>query len=119
MTALLEVENVRVRFPVKGRRRAHVHAVDGVSFRIAKGETLALVGESGSGKTTLARAIVGLVPVEEGSIRYQGEELTGLSERELKKFRRDIAMIVPTFVEREKRCHPFVLRMKGQKRVSL
>ena len=93
MTALLEVENVRVRFRVKGRRRAHVHAVDGVSFRIAKGETLALVGESGSGKTTLARAIVGLVPVEEGSIRYQGEELTGLSERELKKFRRDIAMM--------------------------
>lgn len=93
MTALLEVENVRVRFPVKGRRRAHVHAVDGVSFRIAKGETLALVGESGSGKTTLARAIVGLVPVEEGSIRYQGEELTGLSERELKKYRRDIAMM--------------------------
>jgi len=60
---------------------------------IRKGETVALVGESGAGKTTLARSIIGLTAPQEGSIRFQGQELCGLSDRAFKSFRRDIAMM--------------------------
>lgn len=102
MTAkLLEVEDVRVRFRVKGQLAAladrdtdpFIDAVNGVSFDLHEGETLALVGESGSGKTTLARAVTGLVTSQAGSIRYRGEEIRGLSDRKLKRFRREIAMM--------------------------
>jgi oligopeptide/dipeptide ABC transporter ATP-binding protein len=101
MNALLEAKNVLIRFPSKNRIQAlidrdrdpFIDAVCGVSLDIQKGETMALVGESGAGKTTLARSIIGLVTPQEGSIRFQGQELCGLSNRAFKPFHRDIAMM--------------------------
>ncbi len=90
-----------VRFPaVTGVKRllrsnlpGHIEAVARVGFDLGEGETFAVVGESGSGKTTLARAINGLVRAQAGSIRFQGEELLGASERELRRHRRHVAMM--------------------------
>ncbi|MDF2781907.1 MAG: hypothetical protein K0S96_1711, partial [Geminicoccaceae bacterium] len=65
----------------------------GVSLQVREATTVALVGESGSGKTTLGRAIIGLVPAREGSIRFAGAELLGLSDRAFKPHRRAIAMM--------------------------
>jgi oligopeptide/dipeptide ABC transporter ATP-binding protein len=98
---LLEIEDLRVRFRTMGAlgavlgriRDPHVDAVLGASLRVRAGETLGLVGESGSGKTTLGRAILGLVAVHSGSIRFDGTELTRLSGSALKPFRRQIAMM--------------------------
>ena len=92
--ALLEVENLRVAFAAGGRE---VRAVDGVSYRVESGKTLAIIGESGSGKTVGCRAIMGLLPVGtmiSGSARLLGTELVGLSDSQLRKHRgRDIAMV--------------------------
>ena len=101
MTKLLEVEDVRVRFRAKGAVKAlldrdadpFIDAVCGVSFEIATGETFGLVGESGSGKTTLARAIIGLVESQAGRIRFEGRDLRGLTDRQYKPYRRDMAMM--------------------------
>ena len=101
MSSVLEVQDVRVRFRGKPALRAlldrdkdpYIDAVCGVSFRIAEGETFAVVGESGSGKTTLARAIIGLVESQNGSIRFEGRELRGLGDRAFKPHRRRIAMM--------------------------
>ncbi len=75
----LEVEKLRVHFPIrKGLLQRHagaVKAVDGVSFNIASGSTLALVGESGCGKTTLGKALLGLNQATDGSVRFEGHEL--------------------------------------------
>jgi len=100
VTALLETQNVRVRFRVagplqalaRGIRDPFIDAVADVGFSIAEGETFALVGESGSGKTTLARAILGLVDVHSGSIKFQGRELTTLPSRDWKGVKRSVAM---------------------------
>ena len=75
MTNTLEVEDVYKTFPVVGSR-AVVRAVNGVSFTVRQGETMALVGESGSGKTTLGRCILGLAEVGSGSIRFNGKDIT-------------------------------------------
>jgi peptide/nickel transport system ATP-binding protein len=64
-----------------------------VSFDVRRGEVFGLVGESGSGKTTLGRALLGLVPASSGSIRWQGTELVGMSERQLRPLRRRLAMV--------------------------
>jgi len=94
---LLEVENAKVYFPVKKgflqRTVDHVKAVDGVSFSIERGRTLALVGESGSGKSSIAKAILSLVPLSEGAIRFQGVDLASLSASERLRFRRKIQVI--------------------------
>ncbi len=76
---ILQVENLSVVY--RGLTRTPVQAVAGVSFTIARGSTLALIGESGSGKSTIARAIAGLGPVESGSIRLDGVELTAGADR--------------------------------------
>jgi peptide/nickel transport system ATP-binding protein len=76
-----------------GAGRGVVHAIDGVSFAIAAGETLGLVGESGSGKTTLGRAVLQLVEPTSGSIRFDGVELTRLPSRRLRAARRHMQMI--------------------------
>ncbi|MER9793631.1 ABC transporter ATP-binding protein [Mesorhizobium sp. M0213] len=101
MSALLQVEDLRVRFRTMGPLRAlatgtkapFIDAVCGVSFEIAKGETLALVGESGSGKSTIARSIIGLQPAMSGSIRFSGEELSSLRAAERKPYLRRMAMM--------------------------
>ena len=80
--ALLEVEEFRVHYPIrKGwlqRTVDWVRAVDGVSFAVAKGETLALVGESGCGKTTLGKGILNLIGSSGGKVRFAGEDVTSL-----------------------------------------
>ncbi|TIT21683.1 MAG: ABC transporter ATP-binding protein [Mesorhizobium sp.] len=101
MSSLLRVQDLCVRFrtmgPLKalaaGTKHPFVDAVSGVSFEIRKGETLGLVGESGSGKSTVARAIMGLRPPVSGSIRFEGEEITGLSAAERKPYLRRMTMM--------------------------
>src|SRR5215831_16749247 len=92
--ALLEVEDLRVGFAAGG---LEVRAVDGVSFKVAPGNTLAIIGESGSGKTVSCRAIMGLLPAGaniNGSARLRGTELIGLSDSEMRKHRgSDMAMV--------------------------
>jgi oligopeptide/dipeptide ABC transporter ATP-binding protein len=88
--ALLEVTDLRVHFPSD---HGVVRAVDGVTFALERGETLGLVGESGSGKSTTARAIVGLVPVTSGSVRFEGAEIAGLSPRRMRPLRPRLQMV--------------------------
>ena len=94
---LLDVADLKVHFPIrKGilqRTVGHVHAVDGVSLAISPGRTLALVGESGCGKTTVGKALLQLIRPTAGSVRLAGEELTGLSGRDLRTARRQLQMI--------------------------
>jgi oligopeptide/dipeptide ABC transporter ATP-binding protein len=93
-SALLEVEDLRVAFAAGGRE---IRAVDGVSYRVEAGQTLAVIGESGSGKTVGCRAIMGLLPASAeigGSARLHGSELIGLSDAQLRKHRgSDMAMV--------------------------
>ncbi len=94
---LLQVLDLKVHFPVQhglfSRVKAHVKAVDGVSFSLAPGETLGLVGESGCGKTTLGRAVVRLIEPTSGSISFHGAELTKLDGSALRAKRRGFQMI--------------------------
>ena len=92
---LLSVEDLEVRFWTS---RGIIHAVNGVSFDVAPGETLGIVGESGCGKSVTSLAILGILPragrVTAGSARYQGRDLVGLSDDELRTIRgKEIAMI--------------------------
>jgi oligopeptide transport system ATP-binding protein len=92
---LLSVEDLRVQF---WTRRGTVHAVNGVSFDIAPGETLGIVGESGCGKSVTSLAILGILPragrAVAGTAMFGGRDLLRLSDRELRKIRgREIAMI--------------------------
>jgi len=75
------------------RRVEGMRAVDGVDLTVAQGETLGLVGESGSGKSTLCRAILQLVEPNAGTVRFQGRELVGLRQRELRPLRRQMQMV--------------------------
>ncbi|MCP3098580.1 ATP-binding cassette domain-containing protein [Myxococcus sp. K15C18031901] len=94
---LLQVEGLKVHFPVRGgllgRVRGAVRAVDGVSFDVARGETLGLVGESGCGKSTLGRALLRLVPSTEGHVRFDGQDLTRMSQRALRPLRRRMQLV--------------------------
>ncbi|MBT2489710.1 ABC transporter ATP-binding protein [Streptomyces sp. ISL-96] len=87
MIPLLEVEDLTVRYPGRGRRGEPVLAVDRVSFAVGAGQTLALVGESGSGKSSTAAAVLMLRRPESGSVRFEGRELTTLREPELRALR--------------------------------
>ena len=88
---LLEVTGLEMHFPIRRgllrRTAGHVKAVDGVSFGIREGRTLALVGESGCGKTTAGKALLQLIRPTAGSVRFRGRELTGLSRTELRPLR--------------------------------
>jgi len=90
MTALLSCRDVVVEYPTAD---GTLRAVDRVSLDIERGQTVALVGESGCGKSTLARAILGLERVRSGSIKLDGDELIGLNQRQLRKFRPAIQMV--------------------------
>ena len=93
---VISVRDLSVRFDIRGgilnRPVARVHAVEGVSFGIRGGETLALVGESGCGKSTIGKALLGLVPWQ-GSIEIAGRQTRGLARRQLKPVLRDIQMV--------------------------
>ncbi len=89
---MLRVEKLVKRFRVKGSRNL-VHAVEGVDFSIAPGETLGLVGESGCGKSTVARTVMRIYEPTEGSIILDGSDISRLKERELRPLRRKMQMI--------------------------
>jgi peptide/nickel transport system ATP-binding protein len=95
---LLEVRGLKVHFPITrgiifDRVVGHVRAVDGVDLTVRKGQTYGLVGESGCGKSTLGRAVLRLEPVTEGSVRFDGVELTTLAGERLRAMRRRMQMV--------------------------
>jgi peptide/nickel transport system ATP-binding protein len=96
-TPLLQVRNLKKHFPIPGgflgTVRGHVHAVDGVSFAIRKGETLALVGESGCGKSTVGKAILRLFDITDGEVMLEGKRIDNLSARELRPLRREVQVV--------------------------
>ncbi|MBI5812189.1 MAG: dipeptide ABC transporter ATP-binding protein [Meiothermus silvanus] len=96
-TNLLEVKDLKKWFPIRGgilsRVVANVKAINGVSFSVKKGEVLGLVGESGSGKTTVGRTILRLIEPTEGSIKFNGQEITTLSKAQLRPYRRKMQII--------------------------
>jgi peptide/nickel transport system ATP-binding protein len=94
---LLEVRGLKKHFPIHSgvfsRASGHVHAVDGVSFHIDRGETLGLVGESGCGKSTVGRTLLKLVEPSAGKILVGGTDITGLGRTEMLPYRRQMQMI--------------------------
>jgi len=94
---LLTVKNLTTRFPVQGgflrRTVANVHAVEGLSFTINKGQTLSLVGESGCGKSTAGRSLLRLVDPQSGEVNLDGKDIMALDSRGLHKARLDMQMI--------------------------
>lgn len=98
---LIEIKNLKKYFEVErdfiqklsSRTKRYVKAVDGVTFDIKRGEVFGLVGESGSGKTTTGRLIINIISPTEGSVLFDGVDLTKLSKRELKHFRRRMQVI--------------------------
>jgi len=93
MNALLEVEDLRLRYPGPGLRRHGPEILRGVSLRIQPGETLGLVGESGSGKTTIGRAVLGLVRPTGGVIRFDGHDISRSTSSERRRRARDIQVV--------------------------
>jgi len=95
---VFRVADLRKLFPAKRsslfkRKRQFIHAVDGVTFEVKKGETFGIVGESGCGKTTLARLILRLVEPTSGRIFFKGQDITSLNRSEMKRLRRQMQMI--------------------------
>src|SRR6187402_1552729 len=95
---LLETQNVVKHFPITEgivfrHEVASVKALDGVSLQVRRGETLGIVGESGCGKSTLARVIMRLLEPTGGTVRFDGRDITHLSEQELRPVRRELQMI--------------------------
>ncbi len=94
---LLEVEDLKVHFPIRRgvfkRTVGYVKAVDGVSFRLREGRTLALVGESGCGKTTTGKAVLQLIPPTAGKVAYKGKAIAGLSRGDMRPLRAAMQII--------------------------
>jgi oligopeptide/dipeptide ABC transporter ATP-binding protein len=94
---LLSVRDLKVHFPIRGGflggTRGAVRAVDGVSFDVFPGETLALVGESGCGKTTTGRAVLRLIEATSGSIVFDGTDVRALGSEPLRKLRRQMQIV--------------------------
>jgi len=91
-SAALRLADVAIEYPKRGRVPAF-RAVEGVSFEIKPGEVLGLVGESGSGKTTIGRAAVGLLPIAEGALEVQGQDLATVTRAKLREVRRTIGIV--------------------------
>ncbi len=95
-TPVIEIVDLVKYYPVRGgmfQKSEFVHAVDHVSFQIAKGETFTVVGESGCGKTTLGKCLLRLIDADSGEIRLRGEDLLRLGESELRPKRRAIQIV--------------------------
>ena len=94
---LLEVTNLVKHFPVRGgvfnRVVGRVHAVNGVSLTVSRGEILGVVGESGCGKSTLGKLVIRLIEPTSGSIKFAGREITGLGHAEMMPFRRKMQIV--------------------------
>ncbi|MGI9131105.1 MAG: ATP-binding cassette domain-containing protein [Candidatus Nanopelagicaceae bacterium] len=90
---ILDVDQVVVEYPAKGFGKEPFRALHGVSVNIAEHETLGLVGESGSGKTTLGRALLGLAPITQGKVTFNGQDITHVSRKERAKLSRDIQVV--------------------------
>jgi oligopeptide/dipeptide ABC transporter ATP-binding protein len=95
---ILRLTDIYKHFPVKSsslirRGTEKVHAVDGVSLEVRRGETLGLVGETGCGKSTLARCITRLYDLTSGTVEFEGSDISTLNARRMRPFRRDIQMI--------------------------
>ena len=90
---LLDIDDLVVEYPGKGFRAEHFRALKGVSLDIRPGETMGLVGESGSGKTTLGRAVLGLAPVTEGKVVYDGKDISHLHRKERRKLSSEIQVV--------------------------
>ncbi|HEX7388889.1 MAG TPA: ABC transporter ATP-binding protein [Acidiphilium sp.] len=99
--AIVSVRNLKTYFQIRGsvfdrltgREAGIVKAVDDISFDLRQGEVLGLVGESGSGKSTLGRSLLGLVPATGGSAVFEGQEIVGLGEHDLRKLRSRMQMV--------------------------
>ncbi|MBS4173140.1 dipeptide ABC transporter ATP-binding protein [Bacillus sp. FJAT-49736] len=94
---LIKIQNLKKSFPIRGgvlgKKVGEVKAVDDVSFSIYKGETLGLVGESGCGKSTTGRMLLRLLEPTDGTITFEGKELTKLSSSEMRKMRGQMQMV--------------------------
>ena len=94
---LLAVTDLKKHFPIRtgflGGTTGHVYAVDGISFQIAKGETLALVGESGCGKSTVGKAILRLFPLTAGQVVLDGQRIDDMSAGTLRPLRRRVQVV--------------------------
>ena len=90
---LLSVRDLKVHFAVRGAQRTVVKAVDGVSFDLSAGRTVALVGESGCGKSTTAYAIIGLEPATSGSIHFGGTNITYLDKVQRRALAAEMAIV--------------------------
>ncbi|MEP4978413.1 oligopeptide/dipeptide ABC transporter ATP-binding protein [Ascidiaceihabitans sp.] len=97
MTTLLDVQDLTVRFALPRPRmfapRPHLEAVRAVSFTLEKGRALGIVGESGSGKTTAAMAAIRLTQSTSGKVLFEGDDLLGLSDEDMRARRRDVQLI--------------------------
>src|SRR5512146_317561 len=94
---LIDVQNLKKYFPIKkgifSKTIGYVKAVDDVSFKIKKGETLGLVGESGCGKTTIGRSILRLIEPTGGKVLFEGKDVTEMNSKDLKQIRKEMQII--------------------------
>ena len=94
---LLQVNGLKKYFPITGgvlsKKIGEVKAVDGLSFFVRKGETIGLVGESGCGKSTTGRMLLRLIEPTEGSVVFDGQDITSLSNEDVRKLRREMQMV--------------------------
>ncbi|HOV94906.1 MAG TPA: ATP-binding cassette domain-containing protein [Spirochaetales bacterium] len=96
-TTLLDVRDLKMHFPVgrawRAKNKSYIYAVDGVNFKIKRGETLGLVGESGCGKSTTVRAVAQLYKPTGGEVMFKGQDLTKLKPAEMLKTRMNMQMV--------------------------
>jgi oligopeptide/dipeptide ABC transporter ATP-binding protein len=126
---VLEVDDLYTRYPIRRglvgtllrKPRQWVHAVDGISLSLKKGEMIALVGESGCGKTSTGQSVLRLIETTGGSVKFEGSDITGLSRRSLRPLRKRMQIIYqdpyesldPRFRVRQTVEEPLVIHRVG------